>query len=657
MIFSSLVETGLKANVIPDMNSNDHGRGFTKGEAVPKILIVPTSLSSVTCNEPKDFLTVAPPTSHHASKLSHDEEQLLAKLEEQNRLLETDSKSLCSINGALQSPCSSKVFSIAEGPLSPWGCIIKNWEEWSKKKVKHLKEMIRKGVHPQYRATVWQLLCSAHSRPIEVQYTQLLEKTCPCEKLIQRDLDRIFTVHQLFHGQDASFKKRVFDILKAYSVLDQETGYNQGSAFIVGLLLMQMPEEDAFCVFVRLMQDFRLRELYRPHAVELGCCMYQLEGLIQEHLPELHSHFQTHALHTSMFSSPWFLTIFLSCLPLPAACRIFDVFMCEGLEVVFRVGLAILQMTHAELMNLDMESMMQFLEKMAPQQIARDPDEMIATAYQIKYSSKRMKKLEKEYTAIKMKEMEEEEEIKKLHAENKSLRKRIDLLEKRCSEDLVWQLGQELTHSRLREVECQYSLKQIQIKILLEKESSPVPDEGILQHLQEQLLSGRLREEEALNGFRELRQHIKDLEEKWQQKKGTTLTDLQEAVMSVRLREAHARVQLGQSRHKLLQLQIQNQIRGNQLKRVTELTYNQTEHLQSLATQNRSLRNMLRQTTKEAQHKNPEEEWRGLANDDTTVAELKDHISQLQIQGWDGQSELFTDTSPKSRTLRSQKLS
>uniref|UniRef100_A0A4W4FFV4 Uncharacterized protein n=1 Tax=Electrophorus electricus TaxID=8005 RepID=A0A4W4FFV4_ELEEL len=36
---------------------------------------------------PKDFLTVAPPTSHHASKLSHDEEQLLAKLEEQNRCL------------------------------------------------------------------------------------------------------------------------------------------------------------------------------------------------------------------------------------------------------------------------------------------------------------------------------------------------------------------------------------------------------------------------------------------------------------------------------------------------------------------------------------------------------------------------------------------
>jgi hypothetical protein len=36
-----------------------------------------------------------------------------------------------------------------------------------------------------------------------------------------------------------------------------QVGYCQGSAFIVGLLLMQMPEEEAFAVLVRIMADYR----------------------------------------------------------------------------------------------------------------------------------------------------------------------------------------------------------------------------------------------------------------------------------------------------------------------------------------------------------------------------------------------------------------
>lgn len=45
--------------------------------------------------------------------------------------------------------------------------------------------------------------------------------------------------------------------------------------------LPQMPEEEAFCVFVRLMQEYRLRELFKPSMAELGLCIYQFEYLLQ----------------------------------------------------------------------------------------------------------------------------------------------------------------------------------------------------------------------------------------------------------------------------------------------------------------------------------------------------------------------------------------
>ena len=73
-----------------------------------------------------------------------------------------------------------------------------------------------------------------------------------------------------------------------------QVGYCQGTAFIVGLLLMQMPEEDAFAVLVRIMQNYRMREMFKPSMAELGLCMYQLDVLVQEHIPDLSAHFQVY---------------------------------------------------------------------------------------------------------------------------------------------------------------------------------------------------------------------------------------------------------------------------------------------------------------------------------------------------------------------------
>jgi hypothetical protein len=42
-----------------------------------------------------------------------------------------------------------------------------------------------------------------------------------------------------------------------------------------------MPEEEAFAVLLRLMNAYRLRELYKPAMTELGLCMFQLEYIVQ----------------------------------------------------------------------------------------------------------------------------------------------------------------------------------------------------------------------------------------------------------------------------------------------------------------------------------------------------------------------------------------
>ncbi|XP_077075357.1 ecotropic viral integration site 5 protein homolog isoform X2 [Siphateles boraxobius] len=519
--------------------------------------------------------------------LSEDEMKLLAKLEEQNRLLETDSKSLYSVSRVLQSPTSPKTFSYDD---DIWSHVIKEWDDWSKRKVGQIKVLIRRGVPAHLRPVVWQLLCDAQNVAVSQHYSDLLKSSCPSETLIHRDLSCILPQHQLFQKlRDATCQEPLLNVLKAYSVLDREIGYCQGSVFIVGLLLTQMAEEEAFCVFVRLMKDFRMRELYRSSMVELGCCIYQFDSMIQEQLPELHSHFQSQGFHTSMFSSSWFLNILLSSLPITAAMRTFDIFMCEGLEIVFRVGLAVLHMKQTELIKLDKEGMMNCLQNLESWE--SNPDAMIEAAYQIKYNSSRMKQLRKEYTSIKTKELEDQEELNGLSSENKHLKERLDILEKRCSEQLVSQMKKELEKSLLNAARSQNTLKEMQT--------------NTLQIEKTELISCRLREAEALTGLKELKQHIKDLVKKWQwqqvhcggqQKVSSAQNDLQVELLSTRLKEALTQAALKESRHKLLQLQTEDKIHSDQLKRTEAHINSQRDHLQELTSQHQDLRSQLQQS-------------------------------------------------------------
>ncbi|XP_051481287.1 ecotropic viral integration site 5 protein homolog isoform X1 [Apus apus] len=573
-----------------------------------------TTSSSTTLSTPA--LSPSSPT-----QLSPDDLELLAKLEEQNRLLETDSKSLRSVNGSRRNSGSSLVSSssassnlshLEEDSWILWGRIVNEWEDVRKKKEKQVKELVRKGIPHHFRAIVWQLLCSAQSMPIKDQYSELLKMTSPCEKLIRRDIARTYPEHDFFKEKDSLGQEVLFNVMKAYSLVDREVGYCQGSAFIVGLLLMQMPEEEAFCVFVKLMQDYRLRELFKPSMAELGLCMYQLECMIQEHLPELYVHFQSQSFHTSMYASSWFLTIFLTTFPLPIATRIFDIFMSEGLEIVFRVGLAVLQMNQAELLQLDMEGMLQHFQKVIPHQFDSGPDKLIQASYQVKYNAKKMKKLEKEYTTIKTKEMEEQVEIKRLRTENRLLKQRIETLEKESAsladrliqgqvtraqeaeenylikrelatikqqsdeaitkleqaENTIRELQQQQQQwfpgrckrtSYLRKAHCICScsiciIPRIWNKCSAHKCSTRYSEDFVLQ-LEKELVQARLSEAESHCALKEMQDKVLEME-----KRNSSLPDeenvarLQEELIAVKLREAEAQMGLKELRQQVKDL-------------------------------------------------------------------------------------------------------
>eukprot|EP00158_Paraphelidium_tribonemae_P006522 Partr_v1_DN27869_c1_g1_i1_m22500 putative ecotropic viral integration site len=165
---------------------------------------------------------------------------------------------------------------------------------------------------------------------LEDAYVELLKLSSPYEKMIIRDLSRTFPKHEFFKHADGSGQESLFHVMKAYSLYDPEVGYCQGLSFIVGALLLNMPDEQAFACLVHLMHTYNLRNCFTPRMEQLQLRLYQFDRIVQETLPRLNEHLLNEGVRSTMYASQWFLTIFSYRFPLDFVFRIFDIIFACG---------------------------------------------------------------------------------------------------------------------------------------------------------------------------------------------------------------------------------------------------------------------------------------------------------------------------------------
>ncbi|XP_059619313.1 ecotropic viral integration site 5 ortholog isoform X3 [Phlebotomus argentipes] len=540
-----------------------------------------------------------------AENLPSSELSLLAKLEAANKLYESDAKSLNSLQSSAHSRKSSDTSQISfnsgtsvveEDIWQTWASIVTDWEGSLKRKNPCVRDLVRKGIPHHFRAIVWQLLCGA-AEADKKQYAEYIKATSACEKVIRRDIARTYPEHDFFKEKDGLGQEALFNVMKAYSLHDREVGYCQGSGFIVGLLLMQMPEEEAFAVLVQIMQQHRMRDMFKPSMAELGLCMYQLENLVQEQLPEMHVHFQSQGFQTTMYASSWFLTLYTTTLSLPLSSRIMDVFLSEGMEFIFKVALALLTMGKDTLLSLDMEAMLKYFQKELPQKVESEPEGLFNLAYTIKINTKKMKKMEKEYADLRKKEQEEMVELRRLRSENRLLKKRNELLEAESleladrlvrgqvsraeEEETSYAIQTELLALRRSHLEISHQLEtaheeirglslrlqennnshQNSIDELCLKEEALKQRDEMVTCLLEELVKVRQSLAESEDTIRNLKAKIQELEEDKKTLRETTpdnsVAHLQDELIASKLREAEASLSLKDLKQRVQELSTQ----------------------------------------------------------------------------------------------------
>nr|XP_046259361.1 TBC1 domain family member 4 isoform X6 [Scatophagus argus] len=369
---------------------------------------------------------------------------LLLRMEKENQRLEASRDELhirkMKLNYQEVGQCSKEAQTLWERKLTAPGrtTVPQDKEE--------MYRALCQGIPKNRRGDVWMLLSHQHrlrhrlpqrQQAPDTPYRDLLKQLTAQQHAILVDLGRTFPTHQYFSAQLGAGQLSLYNLLKAYSLLDTEVGYCQGISFVAGVLLLHMSEEQAFDMLKFLMYDLGIRQQYKPDMVSLQIQMYQLSRLLHDYHRELYSHLEEHEICPSLYAAPWFLTLFASQFPLSFVSRIFDFVFFQGTGVIFKVALCLLSSHEGEIVECDsFESIVDYLKTTLPALTHTQMEQTIAKVMEMDIS-KQLHAYEVEYHVLQDEILDagplldDSDRLDKLEKTNVQLKKQnMDLLEK-----------------------------------------------------------------------------------------------------------------------------------------------------------------------------------------------------------------------------------
>ncbi|KAK3162392.1 hypothetical protein QOZ80_1BG0089020 [Eleusine coracana subsp. coracana] len=233
-----------------------------------------------------------------------------------------------------------------------------------------LECLVRDGLPMALRGELWQAFIGIGARRTKGYYESLLAadsekgdskcsdsltKDCENEKTrasqsyssekwkgqIEKDLPRTFPGHPALDEDGRNALRR---LLTAYARHNPSVGYCQAMNFFAGLLLLLMPEENAFWALTGIMDDY-FDGYFSEEMIESQVDQLVLEEVVRERFPKLVNHLDYLGVQVAWVTGPWFLSIFMNMLPWESVLRVWDVLLFEGNRVMlFRTALALMEL-------------------------------------------------------------------------------------------------------------------------------------------------------------------------------------------------------------------------------------------------------------------------------------------------------------------------
>lgn len=218
-----------------------------------------------------------------------------------------------------------------------------------------------------------------------------------------------------------------------------------------------------------------MRTMFTLNMEGLHLRLFQFETLLARLCPPLHAHLNKHSIHTAMYASQWYLTLFAYSFPISLVLRIYDLVFAEGaVETITRVAIAIMQKNQEKLLAMDdFEQLMMHLSSRNLYADAFDTPELVIAdtmALSAVITKKEMDTISCEYYTKMQQEKEKVQQEVTTQLDSKDLLLTISLLQKENSK-----LSQDVMARQMREMDLLTERDQLKKSIVVvQQQPSPV---------------------------------------------------------------------------------------------------------------------------------------------------------------------------------------
>jgi len=219
-----------------------------------------------------------------------------------------------------------------------------------------------------------------------------------------------------------------------------------------------MTEEEAFCVFVKLMNKYKLRTMFQEKMKGLELRLFQYDRILEDYQPRLAIHLKRQGIESSLYAAQWFLTLFTYKFPLQLVLRVFDLLFSEGLEgPILKFGIVLMGKNAETLIGMGFDTLGPFLkERLFDVYLDTTPsatsvkeagffgnggekdfyraNQMVQDACAIKITQDMLDRYEREWDEIMRAKKEHEMELETLRRTNASLMIKVKKLEEQNEE-------------------------------------------------------------------------------------------------------------------------------------------------------------------------------------------------------------------------------
>ncbi|KIY45265.1 RabGAP/TBC, partial [Fistulina hepatica ATCC 64428] len=263
-----------------------------------------------------------------------------------------------------------------------WVSVMSSVPPSQSKKSRKVRRLLSDDVPSSVRYLVWSHVTDSRGKAVPGVYAQLSKRErIPAYAEIQRDVQQ--SSRDLGWSQES--QASLLSLLQSYLTMVPDIHYSKGLTLISGHLLNMAPEEDAFWIFVCVM-DLYLRPYFWSNTVQMEVdsalfarALEQNDALVAKKI------LTTLGVNPVDICHPWFSTLFVEILPPEYLNRVWDIVFFEGIPFLIRVGVVLIGCCRrAALEAPSKEILFRYLHRSMAKWLPRSVDAFLSLAHAVK---------------------------------------------------------------------------------------------------------------------------------------------------------------------------------------------------------------------------------------------------------------------------------